>query len=103
MFQNVPSHLVLIFRNLNTIRAVIKDHRTWVDRYQIMARTATQGAFVHDNAGIVDRFKGNWFKLLFDVRLFYDGTKQYFARWAMKIALLLGIMPDLSQEAMDKR
>ena len=99
MFQNVPSHLVLIFRNLNTIRAVIKDHKTGVDRYQIMARTATQGAFVHEHAGVVDRFKGNWFKLLFDLRLMVDSSKQFFLKLAMRVFFYLGYgIPDLSQD-----
>ena len=28
VFQNVPSHLMLILRNLNTIRAILKDHNS---------------------------------------------------------------------------
>lgn len=34
-----------VFRNINTIRAITKDHGDPVDRYTLMARSATKGAF----------------------------------------------------------
>lgn len=45
----------LFTRNLNTIRAIAKDHGDPVDRYVVMARSATQGQFMSDQAGVLQR------------------------------------------------
>lgn len=34
--------LVILFRNLNAIRAIIRDHGDIIDRYKLMARIATR-------------------------------------------------------------
>lgn len=94
VFQAIPSHLMLIFRNLNTIRAIVHDHKTKVDRYPIMARAATEGKFVHRDAGFVGFLLGSWFKFVFDLRLWVDGVKMSVVGLVMSVALFLRIVPD---------
>ena len=57
------------FRNINTIRAITKDHGGLVDRYTLMARSATRGAFVVPGASNVQHFQGVWQQFVFDFHL----------------------------------
>ena len=75
VFQNIPSHLMLVFRNLNIIRSIIRDHGSGVDRHRIMARSAVKGYFVKPGSGLVSRMRGSWHLFVFDLRLMAD--------WAM--------------------
>ena len=94
VFQAIPSHLMLIFRNLNTIRAIVHDHKTKVDRYPIMARAATEGKFVRRDGGFSEFLLGSWFKFVFDLRLWVDGVKMSLIGLVMSVALFLRIVPD---------
>jgi aarF domain-containing kinase len=88
VFQNVPSHLMLILRNLNTIRSILKDHQTSTDRYRIMARSATRGVF-KVKGSLWERAMGNWHQLLFDSRLVWDSFKSLaFSRFSQLISFL---------------
>ncbi|XP_071552103.1 uncharacterized aarF domain-containing protein kinase 5 isoform X1 [Panulirus ornatus] len=97
VFKAVPSSLMLIFRNVNTIRAIAREHGDIVDRYKLMARSATRGAFVAPNATFRQRMQGHWEQFYFD----YSLTKEAVMMWVMKkvmyILYLLGRVPDMSQ------
>ncbi|XP_025154045.1 uncharacterized aarF domain-containing protein kinase 5 isoform X2 [Harpegnathos saltator] len=41
----MPKHILLVIRNLNTIRAIIRDHGDIINRYRMMARIATRGKY----------------------------------------------------------
>ncbi|XP_039287109.1 uncharacterized aarF domain-containing protein kinase 5 isoform X7 [Nilaparvata lugens] len=41
----MPKRLILVIRNINTIRSIARGHGDPVDRYMVMARSATQGVF----------------------------------------------------------
>lgn len=57
IFKSVPSKLMLVTRNINTIRSIAKGHGNPVDRYSIMARSATQGVFKSESKSMWSRFK----------------------------------------------
>jgi hypothetical protein len=40
---------------LNTVRAIARDHGDPVNRYVVLARSAAQGQFISDEAGILHR------------------------------------------------
>jgi len=48
ILKQVPNYMLLIFRNLNTVRSIIHDHGNLVDRHTIMARIAVYGAHSKD-------------------------------------------------------
>jgi hypothetical protein len=56
-------------RNINTVRAITKDHGSLVDRYTLMARSATRGFFIVHGASFGQRLQGAWQQFLFDWRL----------------------------------
>ena len=97
VFQNIPPRLVLIFRNLNIIRSIIKDHQSGVDRHQIMARTAVRGFFVKKGDTFFSRAKGFVHLFIFDVRLLLDWSKIKIISFFTKILTIIGYMPSFEQ------
>eukprot|EP00096_Caligus_rogercresseyi_P010930 TRINITY_DN4134_c0_g1_i1.p1 TRINITY_DN4134_c0_g1~~TRINITY_DN4134_c0_g1_i1.p1 ORF type:complete len:541 (-),score=132.94 TRINITY_DN4134_c0_g1_i1:76-1698(-) len=94
-FQKIPKNLVLIFRNLNTIRSIIKDHDSGVERYRIIAKVASRGMFVHANAGLLDKTRGLWNQLVFDYRLLLDEILSWIAKKGLSLWISLGYNPML--------
>ncbi|XP_055892324.1 uncharacterized aarF domain-containing protein kinase 5-like isoform X3 [Biomphalaria glabrata] len=77
VLREMPSNLLLVIRNLNTIRAIIRDHGNTVDRYGIMARSAIRGSHLDDPAintvtGVV---KGWWARCVYDCRVIKENLK----------------------------
>lgn len=65
-----------LFRNVNTIRSITKEHGDVVDRYKLMARSATRGAFISPNASFLQRVQGRWEQLYFDYSLKYVALRE---------------------------
>ena len=42
-FQKMPPKIILVMRNLNTIRSIVTLHKSGVDRFRVMARVAVSG------------------------------------------------------------
>ncbi|XP_042885871.1 uncharacterized aarF domain-containing protein kinase 5-like isoform X2 [Penaeus japonicus] len=97
VFKSIPSDLMLIFRNVNTIRAITKDHGNVVDRYTLMARSATRGAFVSPDASLTQRFRGHWEQFYFDYSLKKEAVKMWVLKKVLYVLYLFGRVPDVSQ------
>ncbi|XP_043227477.1 uncharacterized aarF domain-containing protein kinase 5-like isoform X2 [Amphibalanus amphitrite] len=89
----LPPPLALVFRNMNLIRAITAEHGSHVDRYRLMARSATQGAFRVEGAGVTARLAGYWQRFVFDWRLFVDSVKMWAMRRTIWLLTLLGRAP----------
>lgn len=62
--------IFFFFRNINTIRSIARGHGDPVDRYKIMARCATQGAFaVSPEAPFSTKVKGLKERVHFEFKL----------------------------------
>ncbi|XP_005101564.1 uncharacterized aarF domain-containing protein kinase 5 isoform X1 [Aplysia californica] len=76
IMKEMPSPLFWIFRNLNTIRAIIRDHGNTVDRYGIMARSAIRGSH-RDSASsgtFLTVLQGWWHRCLYDYRVWRENV-----------------------------
>ena len=87
-FQGMPPCMVLVMRNLNTIRGLITAHSTGVDRFRTMARTAVTGRFSGGFRGVLAKF-------VFEMRLLWDSIKMF------TLSASLNIVKKLGLEAMD--
>lgn len=96
VFQKMPSRMMLIMRNLNQIRSIIKEHNTGVERYREMARVAVSGRF---SGGI----RGYAAQVAFDLRLTWDWFKTGFIKMGINMALKLGYFPDLLPETVTQQ
>lgn len=61
--------VLIISRNINTIRSIARSHGDPVDRYTVMARSATQGAFVSQSADLSSKLRGVLGRIHFEFRL----------------------------------
>ncbi|KAA0202879.1 hypothetical protein HAZT_HAZT007239, partial [Hyalella azteca] len=67
--QQLPREILLIIRNINTVRAVTRDHGSPVDRYSLMARAATRGALLSPDASWATRLRALLRQARFDLVL----------------------------------
>jgi len=83
-FQGMPACMVLVMRNLNTIRGLITAHGTEVDRFRLMARSAVSGKFSGGFRGLLAKFR-------FEMSLLWDFIRMYSLSVGLNIVKKLGI------------
>ena len=83
-FQNMPPKIVLVMRNINTVRSIVTLHKSGVDRFRAMARIAVSGRY---SGGI----RGFLARVLFELRLAWDMVKMTGLGVGMSLATKLGI------------
>ena len=83
-FQKMPPKMVLVMRNLNTIRSIIQLHKSGVDRFRLMARVAVSGRFSGGLRGLMAR-------LVFEMRLAWDFVKMTAMTVGLNIASKVGL------------
>ncbi|XP_059350364.1 uncharacterized aarF domain-containing protein kinase 5-like isoform X2 [Daphnia carinata] len=94
--RSMPRTMLLTIRNINTVRAITKDHGSLVDRYTLMARSATRGFFIVPGASFRQRLQGIWQQFLFDWRLWWDKTQMRLTFWSLRVLFWLGRAPDMT-------
>lgn len=67
-----------------------------------MARSATQGAFVVENAGVVKKLQGYKQRLAFELRLWTDSLKHWAFRSFYRILIILGRIPNFEAIAAER-
>lgn len=67
--KDMPRSLLLVVRNLNTIRAICRAHGDPINRYEILARSATKTAF--DEITSIKKLKSIPIKIYFETMLLY--------------------------------
>nr|CAD7429250.1 unnamed protein product [Timema monikensis] len=99
--ETMPRTLLLVIRNLNTIRAIGREHGDPVNRYMVMARIATKGAFISRDTRMRDRLAGVVQLCYFEFKLWYDSVKQWTAKFCWRLLTLLGRVPESLTDVMD--
>nr|KAG5707224.1 hypothetical protein BaRGS_017908 [Batillaria attramentaria] len=102
VLKDMPRCLLLVIRNLNTIRAITKEHGHTVDRYGIMARSAINGVYMDvKSSGIIGRVRGWWDRCLFDYHVWRENFTFGVGMWAirtwLRILNWLGRAPDIKE------
>ncbi|CAH1797747.1 unnamed protein product [Owenia fusiformis] len=98
VMKNMPSSLMWIFRNLNTIRAINRIHGHPVDRYTIMARSAIAGAYKEErHTGLISKVQSSWERLVFEYRLQSEKLRTWMVERYVKVLQFLGWLPNLDE------
>ncbi|KAL0279702.1 UNVERIFIED_CONTAM: hypothetical protein PYX00_001201 [Menopon gallinae] len=100
--RQMPKNMLLVIRNMNTIRAIGKDHGDPVDRYTLMARSATEGAFVTSHSGPFSRLRIWKQRLIFEFTLMTDNIKTSVFHLFYRVLLFFGRVPNLSEIAAER-
>eukprot|EP00092_Neocalanus_flemingeri_P027570 GFUD01029911.1.p1 GENE.GFUD01029911.1~~GFUD01029911.1.p1 ORF type:complete len:549 (+),score=182.34 GFUD01029911.1:59-1705(+) len=93
-FQKMPPKIVLVMRNINTIRSIVTLHKSGVDRFRAMARVAVSGRFSGGLRGVLAR-------ALFEMRLAWDAVKITAIGVGIGIAVRLGMVPSTKELELD--
>nr|XP_008200444.1 PREDICTED: uncharacterized aarF domain-containing protein kinase 5 [Tribolium castaneum] len=91
----MPTSLLLVIRNLNTIRAIAYDHGSPIDRYTVLARAATKTALKDESSS--KKFLKAPLKIYFEVVLFLNRLNLWFRNVIYNLLVSLGLLPDLKQ------
>ncbi|KAI0217908.1 putative aarF domain-containing protein kinase 5 [Lamellibrachia satsuma] len=99
VLRTMPQAMLLIIRNLNTIRSINRLHGHPCDRYTIMAQCAISGANI--GVELKHTFKAKlasfWERVVFDYKLKSDRWLIWLGMLYMKVLHLLGRIPNLSE------
>uniref|UniRef100_T1J4A6 ABC1 atypical kinase-like domain-containing protein n=1 Tax=Strigamia maritima TaxID=126957 RepID=T1J4A6_STRMM len=69
VIRSMPKPMILVLRNINTVRSIAHEHGHPADRHVLMARIASRGAFVTEYYDSNARIHGWWSQLKFDLCL----------------------------------
>ncbi|XP_018333847.1 uncharacterized aarF domain-containing protein kinase 5 [Agrilus planipennis] len=83
VLRQMPTNLLLVLRNLNTIRAIAREHGDPLDRYEELARIATRNVFISEKSfgNLVFMIKD---KILFEIRLIIHKIYELFLKRLLK-------------------
>lgn len=91
VLKQMPRSMLLIIRNLNTIRAISNHFNHPVDRYSIMARSAIAGSFTDTSntftGRIRNRMRHMYQLILFEYYLRMDNIHRRMSEFTLKIYL----------------
>ncbi|XP_066257621.1 uncharacterized aarF domain-containing protein kinase 5 [Euwallacea similis] len=95
--QQMPRSLLLVIRNLNTIRAISYDHGCPIDRYSVLARMATKAAFESEDKKVLKRKIIVFLKRLwFEINLLIAKMLIYWRTLLLRILCITGLAPDMN-------
>ncbi|XP_050396055.1 uncharacterized aarF domain-containing protein kinase 5 isoform X2 [Patella vulgata] len=103
VLQTMPRTMLLIIRNLNTIRAITREHNNTVDRYGIMARSAIKGTHlgVNQKLGLTALLSSWWDSCLYDIKIQSESIKMRIfmavGRLYLRVLHWMGRAPSLSE------
>ncbi|XP_014669951.1 PREDICTED: uncharacterized aarF domain-containing protein kinase 5-like isoform X2 [Priapulus caudatus] len=94
--KSMPRSMLLVFRNINTIRSINKDHGYPVDRYTVMAKSAVRGEFNREGMTLLQRAACLWERTKFDLRLRSDSWRIWLLTTYLRLLTFFGRAPDTS-------
>ncbi|XP_013787107.1 uncharacterized aarF domain-containing protein kinase 5-like [Limulus polyphemus] len=95
--RSLPFPMLLVFRNINTVRSINKCHGNPIDRYTLMARRATRGAFARQGAGFLEKIRGWQDQLYFDLILSLEKLRTWIFMFSLHLLAFFGRAPDVTE------
>lgn len=88
--RTMPKTMLLVIRNINTIRAIMQDHKSTVDRYRIMAKIAVRGKYKIANPSVGNYVRGTLYKAKFEIHLWLYSFIQWLLKTYLNILWFMG-------------
>lgn len=88
--RTMPKSMILVIRNLNTIRSIMQDHKSTVDRYRIMAKIAVRGKYKVANLSVSKYIRGGIYKAKFEIHLWIYSFIQWLLKTYLNILWFMG-------------
>ncbi|KXJ79918.1 hypothetical protein RP20_CCG027554 [Aedes albopictus] len=93
--RSMPRNLIFVLRNLNTIRAIAREHGDPVDRPKVMARCAL-AALRQSSVGLRGFFRSVFRRINFEYQLWKSSFQFWLVSSYLKLLTRLGRSPDTS-------
>ncbi|XP_019613569.1 PREDICTED: uncharacterized aarF domain-containing protein kinase 5-like [Branchiostoma belcheri] len=95
VLKDLPRSMLLVFRNINTIRSINSQLGHPVDRYTIMAKCAIKGVSAErrKQVSLVSRIRAAWESLVFDCLLRYERWHMWLTTCYVRLLGRLGMAP----------
>ncbi|XP_054714383.1 uncharacterized aarF domain-containing protein kinase 5-like isoform X2 [Uloborus diversus] len=90
VIRSLPLPMLLVFRNINTVRSLIKAHGDLVDRYSIMASIASRGAYDTVNKNFLHSFVGWMDMMRLEMKLWWESFRMNFTILYLRLLVLFG-------------
>ncbi|KAH3770489.1 hypothetical protein DPMN_171776 [Dreissena polymorpha] len=99
VLKSMPRELLLVIRNMNTVRAITREHGHPIDRYGIMAKSAITGTYRKETADIttIARAQAWWERMVYDYRVKAEGWKLWIAFMCLRLLQFLGRAPPMEK------
>ncbi|KAL4234953.1 putative aarF domain-containing protein kinase 5 [Mactra antiquata] len=99
VLKSIPREMLLIIRNMNTVRAITREHGHLVDRYGIMAKSAITGTYRKETRDItvISRAQAWWERFVFDYRVKAEAWKLWLAFLYLRVLQILGRVPPMEE------
>ncbi|XP_052819370.1 uncharacterized aarF domain-containing protein kinase 5-like isoform X3 [Mya arenaria] len=99
VLKDMPRQMLLIIRNMNTVRAITREHGHLVDRYGIMAKSAITGTYHKEAEDItlISRAQAWWDRMVYDYRVKAEGWKMWVAFMYIRILQFMGRAPPVEK------
>ncbi|KAK9885956.1 hypothetical protein WA026_013832 [Henosepilachna vigintioctopunctata] len=93
--KTMPPTLLLILRNLNTLRAICHDHGYPIDRYSVLARVAMKNTYKAN--GVLGNIYLMPIRTYYEIKLFTNKVRRWLKSIVMKFLLNFGLAPDIGK------
>ncbi|XP_045462368.1 uncharacterized aarF domain-containing protein kinase 5 [Harmonia axyridis] len=93
--QTMPSSLLLVLRNLNTIRAICHDHGNPIDRYSVLARAAMKST--HNSYNLIKQVSHLPVWTYYEFKLITNRFTMWLKQIVMKMLVHMGLAPDIQK------
>ncbi|XP_078606947.1 putative aarF domain-containing protein kinase 5 isoform X2 [Branchiostoma floridae x Branchiostoma japonicum] len=95
VLKDLPRSMLLVFRNINTIRSINAQLGHPVDRYTIMAKCAIRGMTTDSGKqmSLVSRIQAAWESMVFDCLLRYERWHMWLTTCYLRLLQRLGMAP----------
>lgn len=97
VLKEMPRTMILVIRNLNTIRAITRQLGVQIDRYSIMVRRSISGICGAKEFSFLKKMKISFQLLRFELQISIENFKQWLSYSYVRLQSLLGINPELQQ------
>ncbi|GLV45802.1 aarF domain containing kinase 5 [Carabus blaptoides fortunei] len=94
--RNMPRSMLLVIRNLNTVRSIVRTHGDPINRFTSLARIASHGKFDSSGMTLLKKLTSCKQRTYFELRLWYSNFRIWFMKIMLRILQMLGRLPDIT-------
>ncbi|GAB1601201.1 uncharacterized aarF domain-containing protein kinase 5-like [Argonauta hians] len=97
VLKEMPSTLILVIRNLNTIRAITRNLGDKVDRYTLMVQRSVAAICDTTQQSLLTKIKSSFQLFMFEIFISIENLKLWLAFTYLRVSFFLGFHPEYKE------